>query len=174
MRLWYGVIPIGWSYWCISTVNSQSVEILEECHDLESYYREMSRVLRKGGASIINFPHRLIPFDSHSRLWFVHIFPKQLRDIMYQMAGRDHKHDQRQLNYKTVRFHRRIAKKYFESIFDKTTDRLSAFNEKDLYRYEGNTFLRGVADKIIKNKKISPFIMPFFRMISNVDLCLVK
>lgn len=46
-----------------------SQEVLEHVHPdvLESYYAEEGRVLKPGGLALHSVPHRLVPYDSHTR-----------------------------------------------------------------------------------------------------------
>mgnify|MGYP001765045447 CR=1 FL=1 len=43
-----------------------------------NYYSEAARVLRPDGVAYYTVPHRLGPYDSHTRTWFVHYLPRML------------------------------------------------------------------------------------------------
>ncbi len=77
-----------------------SQQVLEHCFFIEDYYQEAARVLKSKGHMDISFPHRFVPFDSHSRAWFVHWFyPKLYRPDYF--------------NWQTRGYHKRLAEKYF-------------------------------------------------------------
>ena len=90
------------------------------------------------------------------------------------MAKRDADYYENYLNFKTVRYHKKIASKYFSRILNETEERLLSFDDQDLLRYEGNVSLRAIVDKMIKSKISGPMLLPFLCKISNVDLCLFK
>lgn len=62
-----------------------SQQVLEHVMDsaLEPYYREEARVLKSGGLAIHYVPHRLVPYDSHTKTWLIHYLPGPL----YRRAG---------------------------------------------------------------------------------------
>ena len=51
-----------------------SDQVMEHCYHIDDFYREAARVLKPDGVMQVNFPHRFVPFDSHSRTWFRHWF----------------------------------------------------------------------------------------------------
>jgi SAM-dependent methyltransferase len=62
-----------------------SHQVLEHVPDLqyEAYYSEEGRVLVNGGIVLAQVPHRLVPYDSHSRTWLLHMLPvKVARRVM--------------------------------------------------------------------------------------------
>ena len=52
-----------------------------------SYYEEEARVLKEGGLAIHQVPHRLVPYESHLRLWGWHMLPPMLRDPVLKKRG---------------------------------------------------------------------------------------
>jgi SAM-dependent methyltransferase len=151
-----------------------SEQVLEHVFDVDNYYREAARVLKKGGLAYFSFPHRMIPFDSHSRTWFIHFFPPWMRRYLFSMVKRDPDHYERELNFKTKGYHKKIASKYFSRVSNETKERLLSFDEQDLLRYEGNVSLRGAIDRVIKSRISGPLLLPLLCQASNVDLCLFK
>ena len=63
-------------------ISSQVVEHLTD-NEVVLYYSEEGRVLKKGGLAYHEVPHLFIPFESHSRLWFIHLFPYFLKPLFY-------------------------------------------------------------------------------------------
>lgn len=151
-----------------------SEQVLEHVFDIDGYYYETARVLKKGGVAYLSFPQRLIPFDSHSRTWFVHYFPKRIRRFIFKSINKDPDYYDRILNLKTARYHKKIASRYFSHITDETPERLLLFDDGSLANYEGNVFLRKMLDKMIKMRFIGPILLPILSKISNLDLGLIK
>lgn len=66
-----------------------SQQVLEHVRPqvLNSYFLEEVRVLRAGGRVFHEVPHRLGPYDSHSRIWLAHYFPWLVRRLLYRFVG---------------------------------------------------------------------------------------
>lgn len=68
-----------------------SQQVLEhvapEC--FAAYYAEEARVLTRPAVAYHQVPHRLTPYDSHTRTWFLHWLPKPMSLIGYRLLGRN-------------------------------------------------------------------------------------
>ena len=53
-------------------INSQ--QVIEHVRDLDTYFKEARRTLRRGGVLFAEFPTRAMPYDSHKQTWFKHWF----------------------------------------------------------------------------------------------------
>ena len=53
-----------------------SAQVAEHLRDDEvmEYYSEEGRVLKKEGLAYHELPHKYIPYESHTRLWLIHLF----------------------------------------------------------------------------------------------------
>ena len=62
-----------------------SLQVLEHLSDsfIDQYYSEEERVIKKDGYVYHEVPHILVPFESHSRLWFAHWLPSFMQPIVY-------------------------------------------------------------------------------------------
>ena len=58
------------------------VEHLRE-DEVYFYYEEEGRVLKKNGLAYHEVPHKFMPYESHSRLWLIHLFPYVFKPILY-------------------------------------------------------------------------------------------
>jgi SAM-dependent methyltransferase len=75
-------------------ISQQVLEHVPEAQ-LDSYYSEEGRVLKPGGLALHQVPHRLIPYDSHTRTWMLHLLPKGLSSRAMRAIGNqwpDHLH----------------------------------------------------------------------------------
>ena len=150
-----------------------SQQVLEHVHDLDGYYSEAARVLKKGGVALLDFPHRLVPFDSHSRKWFIHYFPEFIKKHLYnRFTEKGYAYYDNLLNFKTLYYHKKIALKYFSSYRNKTKDRIRDFNYSGVY--EGNARLRKLADGLIHSKVFGSAFLFLFSQIAIADIELVK
>jgi SAM-dependent methyltransferase len=126
-----------------------SQQVLEHVHNLDDYYREAARVLRPGGKALLDFPHRLIPYDSHARLWFAHWLPKSLRRPLYQrLTTQGAGYFEDILNFQTLGVHRRVALRHFSSFANLTHQRIASYSYAA--HYEGARGLRQLADRAFR------------------------
>ena len=146
--------------------------VLEHVKNVELYYSEAARVLKPGGVCFFNFPHRLKPYDSHSRCWFIHYFPKPIRKILWDIFARQRgEYLNDYLFLRTAATHKRIAKKYFTHVEDTTVKRIKHTN---FVNYKGSSTLRLLAVKLINNKYLGSFLAKVFSLNASTDLYLIK
>jgi len=123
-----------------------SQQVLEHVTDesVTSYFVEECRVLKPGGWAIHQIPHRLTPYDSHTRAWLIHYFPRPLHRALARMSGRtvpDH------LHLRWPWFHRRALKEHIGSFQDLTLERLRTVVRPSYY--DGPIRLRSLISWII-------------------------
>lgn len=54
-----------------------------------SYFAEEARVARAGACIFHEIPHRLVPYDSHTRTWLLHYLPRAVHRGIYRLIGYD-------------------------------------------------------------------------------------
>jgi len=150
-----------------------SQQVLEHVHNLDDYYSEASRVLKKGGIALLDFPHKFIPYDSHAQKYFIHFFPRFLRKPLYNyFTEKGFEHYDSILNFQTLGHHKRIALKYFTSHENKTADRIKKFEYSGTY--EGNLRLRKLVDTLIQSKVFGQAFLLIFTQLAIADIKLIK
>ena len=154
-----------------------SQQVIEHVFDVENYFSECCRVLVDRGSMLLDFPQRLIPYDSHTRMWFVHYLPKKIRDYIYDKY-RSNEVRKGSIYYnnflflKTTRYYKNILRKIFSKTHDCTIERISSFNYSGVY--EGNRFMRYLAHWTMKIPLISVFTKKLFSLISISTLIVTK
>ena len=145
-----------------------SDSVLEHVDDIEKYYREGARVLKNGGIAKLNFPTRQRLWETHTRTWIIHYFPRFIRvklwDIFTHQGG---VYLEGYLNLRTVRYHETIAKKYFNVVINKTKQ---VIYEKTYIKYGGKVWARSLADKLMHLKIFGPLFVHFFSFFSSCEL----
>jgi SAM-dependent methyltransferase len=134
-----------------------SEQVVEHVDDLDSYLCEAARVLKNDGAAYFSFPHKINPYDSHSRRWFAHYFPKSIRDFLWKISGKtdsEIKNLDELLNLKTLWSYKRIMGRYFQGWENATVSRLRDKRFDDSGFYDGSSAKRKVM--------LALFQMPFF------------
>jgi SAM-dependent methyltransferase len=119
-----------------------SQQVLEHVHPsvVNQYYSEEGRVLRTGGAAFHQVPHRLVPYESHTRTWFIHYFPKAARKKLYKMCGCDPDYVEGMLHLRMPSFHLRQLERHVGDSRNVTAGRLA---DRDvLENHEGPKALR--------------------------------
>tara|TARA_B100002052_G_scaffold284170_1_gene295790 strand:+ start:108 stop:938 length:831 start_codon:yes stop_codon:yes gene_type:complete len=149
-----------------------SNEVVEHVFDHDNYYSEASRVLKSGGLFIVHAPQRLQPYDTHSRCWFIHYFPRKIRiflwDIFSNQGGR---YLESYLNLKTINYQRKISLKYFSKMILLTEDKIRA---KNFIVYKGNSILRNLASLLMDLPIIGKLFSSFFAILSSAEFHLIK
>ena len=146
--------------------------VLEHVKDIDFYYSEAARVLKTGGVCFFNFPHRLKPYDSHSRCWFIHYFPKPLRKILWDMFARQsgaYLNDY--LFLRSVSEHKRIARKYFGHVENISVTRMK---KKNFVNYNGNSKVRHFAANLMDLRYVGDIFAKVFTLHASTDLYLKK
>ncbi len=72
---------------------------------IEDYYSEEARVLSPGGICYHIAPHRIRPYDSHSKTWLIHYLPRRLWLWFLARLGRDASSHEISLFLRTRYFH---------------------------------------------------------------------
>lgn len=122
-----------------------SQQVVEHVTDdvLDLYYAEEGRVLRPGGWAVHYVPHRLVPFDSHTKTWFLHYLPKPLYRAAGRAVGRpapDH------LHLRWPGRHRRLAGRHIGPVRDLTAERFAERMRGE--EYDGPVGVRNFAGSL--------------------------
>jgi len=150
-----------------------SQQVLEHVHNVEQYFSESKRVLSSGGKMLLEFPHRLVPFDTHTQMWFVHYFPSIVRDIIYDKYRENgSERYNKLLNLRPIWYYKRLLNTMFSSTKDMTGDRIGGFVYRDYY--EGNIRIRNMADKLINSLFFGKTIKKILSIFANSTLIIYK
>jgi SAM-dependent methyltransferase len=150
-----------------------SQQVLEHVHNVEQYFSECYRVLDYKGEMLLDFPHRLMPFDTHTRMWFVHYFSKPVRGFFYnryRKGSADYYNNL--LNLKVLWFYTNLLKKLNFTFVNITSDRVSSFSYRD--NYEGNIVLRSAINNLFKIPLIGKYIKYFLSKFFSATLIVKK
>ena len=113
-----------------------SEEVVEHVPDstIVRYYSEAARVLRSDGITYYTVPHRLVPYDSHSRTWLIHYLPRPVASKIYGVMGGNVRHFFEQcLFLRWPAFHRRMLDNLYIDSIDFTNQRLLMLTRFDYY-----------------------------------------
>jgi hypothetical protein len=126
-----------------------SQQVLEHVPDgvLDAYYREEGRVMRAGAAAYHEVPHRMMPYDSHMRSFFVHLAPRRLAARIYRALGRNVGFYENHLFLRWPWVHSQLAQRHIGPMDDLTLERLRRIPVSD--EYEGNLLLRRIGGTAI-------------------------
>ncbi len=150
-----------------------SQQVLEHVHNVENYFSESKRVLSSKGHILIDFPHRLVPFDTHTRMWFVHYFPLKIRNIVYDKYRENKsKYYSKLLNLQPIWYYKNLLNIMFSSTTNVSEDRICSFAYKD--HYEGNLRIRLVLDKLVNFPFIGILFKKIFVLFVNATLIVKK
>ena len=142
-------------------ISAQVVEHLRE-DEIYLYYEEEGRVLKKNGYAYHEVPHKYIPYESHSRLWIIHLFPYFMKPILYGlfMSIRERKNlflkgsyyanyfSKKFLILRSPHFHKKMIKKNIGDFEDLTIRRLSKQSNFSSYDNDSPLYLRKLIQKV--------------------------
>ncbi len=110
----------------VDVVFSQTVLEHVSPEQYEAYFSEELRVPKPGGIMLHDIPHRLGPYDSHTRTWLLHwLLPPVLWRQTLKMVGREPG------VYIYLRWpwvHKRTARRYFGNVTDQSFHRISGMS----------------------------------------------
>ena len=123
-----------------------SQQVIEHLRDnvLDAYYREEGRVLKPRGLALHYVPHRLVPYDSHTKTWLIHYLPQPLYRSAARLLGSpvpDHLH----LRWPWV--HKRMLRRYIGNVVDCSVERFSTPPDAD--HYDGSLRLRRLLSAVM-------------------------
>ena len=129
--------------------------------------KEISRLLKIEGITYNQIPHKLVPYESHTKTWLIHWLPKNMTVFLFKLFGKNSSFINEHLWFKfpweyMISFDRIIGPTHNLSY-----DRISEFSDTNvvkpsgeiLYEFQGlNRFLRILIAKLSKNKIIGKFV----------------
>lgn len=139
--------------------SNQVIEHLED-HVLEAFYSEEGRVLVPGGMAYHQVPHRLVPYDSHTRTWFIHYLPRSIWLRILRAMGRDSETAVKHLFLRWPSTHRRFARLHLGCVEDRTMDRFIGVT--DLSYFEGPRALRRSLGVLVAMPGLGPIVQKLF------------
>lgn len=134
---------------------------------LERFYSEERRVLRPGGIVFHRVPHRLAPYDSHTRTWFLHYLPRALWLRLLRLIGRSSVTAETALFLRWPWVHRRLVRRHLGGYEDRTLQRFARLS--DLTHYEGPKGLRRAAAALLRVPLIGAMAGVIVRNVSMID-----
>mgnify|MGYP001188178280 FL=1 len=153
-----------------------SCQVVEHVTDdmIDNYYSEEGRVLKRGGYAYHEVPHLLVPYDSHSRLWFVHWAPSFMKPFFYGLLksiqnrkflihkGKElaRKFNGEFLCLRSPYFHKNKLKKYIgKDIFEEDlTNRIISKKEIESYDSDAPSSLRRIISILLTIPLLNRFL----------------
>lgn len=119
-----------------------SEEVVEHVRPnvLGDYYSEEKRVLRPGGIVFHRVPHRLTPYEGHTRTWFLHYLPRGLWLRALRGVGKDTTTAEAAIFLRWPWVHRRLVRVNLGNCQDRTLQRF--VGHTNLADFEGPQGLR--------------------------------
>ena len=146
--------------------------VIEHVFNVENYFSETSRVLKDDKKAYFIFPHRLRPYDSHTRTIFIHYFPKKLRKYLYDYFTKEGgNYYNNFLNLQYPGFYYKLSKRFFSSIENNTQERLLS---SSIEIYDGNKNFRKFYQSLIKIPILGKIILNLSYKFTQLSIILTK
>ena len=109
-----------------------SQQVLEHVkyHEKENTIEEQSRVMKNGAYAYFQIPHVLVPFEAHTKTWFIHWLPRKFALIALKILNKNYLFYQNHLFLSLPFKYKRIIKKKIGYIEDLSHERVSVFNNE--------------------------------------------
>jgi len=141
-----------------------SEQVLEHVDDssIVNYYSEEGRTLKNNGIVYHEVPHRLVPYDSHTRTWFIHYLPYRVYIWLHKKIGTSNVDwIPYNLFLRWPKFHKKKLRQYIGEYTDVTAERLLRLQK--IKYYDGPKNLRLIISKLVK-----------IPLIGNIFILLIK
>ena len=156
-----------------------SAQVAEHLRDDEviEYYSEEGRVLKKEGLAYHELPHKYIPYESHTRLWLIHLFPYFCKPLLYGIFISIQKrknlflkgsyyayfYSKKFLILRTPNFHKKMLLKYIGHYEDITVKRLKKKMDFSSYDHDSPTRLRKIIQKLFNIPILGRIFISIFK-----------
>lgn len=132
----------------------------------DAYYQEAGRVLGPGEIAIHQVPHRLTPYDAHTRCWGVHMLPRSISLFVYSALGRNREFVENRLFLRMPWVHTRMVRRHIGPLVNVTAARV-AHPIAQAY-YDGprglRSFISAAGRLPVIGRVICGFIAPFLML----------
>ena len=127
-----------------------SAQVAEHLRDDEvvDYYSEEGRVLKNKGLAYHELPHKYIPYESHTRLWLVHLFPYFCKPFLLLISPN---------------FHKKMLLKYIGDYQDLTVKRLQENIDFSSYDHDSPIRLRKLMQKLFNIPILGKIFISIFK-----------
>ncbi len=156
-----------------------SAQVAEHLRDDEiiSYYFEEGRILKEKGLAYHELPHKYIPYESHTRLWLIHLFPYLFKPFLYGLFISIQKRKNLFLkgsyyaNYysktflilRSPNFHKKMLLKYIGNYEDLTVKRLQENIDFSSYDHDSPIRIRKIIQKLFDIPILGKIFIAIFK-----------
>ncbi len=153
-----------------------SQQVLEHVNysEKELTIMEHARVLKNGAHAYYQIPHVLVPFEAHTKTWFVHWLPRKLALATLKVFNKNHIFYQNHLFLSLPFKYKKIIKKQIGNIEDLSQERVSVFNNEFNELRGVSLILRLTVAKICSIPYIGKTIMKFLSNFIMIEILATK
>ena len=158
---------------CFDFIFSQQVLEHVPFNLQENFIKEEKRVLKSGGVAYHQIPHKLTPYESHIKIWFLHWLPKQLFVLSCRILGKNYKfaHDHLWLKYPWVYLN--FLRLHIGETKNLSVDRIKLFQNENMEFFGLGLYLRKLSSIVCKIPLIGNLlskVLSYFIMLETVSV----
>ena len=166
----YQKLPLNFNNDEFDFIFSQQVFEHVKYQDFFPIVNEISRLLKTGAITYHQIPHKLGPFDYHTKTWFLHWFPKRVTVFLLKLLNKNSLFFKEHLWFKFPWEYMREFEQVIGSTQNFSSDRISEFSDTFAEKETGETynefkginrFLRILFANLSKIKIIRPIVKIF-------------
>ena len=177
----YEKLPLDFNNAEFDFIFSQQVFEHVRYEDFHPIINEISRILKTEGITYNQIPHKLGPFDYHTKTWFLHWFPRSLTIFFLKILNKNSLFYQKHLWFRFPWEYIRSFNKVVGITKNLSNERITEFSDTIFEKSSGekknefkgvNRFLRILIAKVSKIKIIGPvvkFLFSYFLMLEIVS-----
>ena len=163
----YNKVPLDFKEKDFDFIFTQQVFEHVKYDDYLPALNEISRLLKAGAITYHQIPHRLTPFDYHTKTWFIHWLPKNVTVFLIKLMNKNSSFVKEHLWFKFPWEYLNSFDKVIGITKNLSHDRISEFTDtlaikksgETLNEFKGlNRFLRILIARLSKIKIIGPLV----------------
>ena len=153
-----------------------SQQVLEHVRyeNQEITIKEQSRVMKSGGYAYYQIPHLFVPYEAHTKTWFIHWLPRKIALLFYKVINKNFLFFKDHLFLSSPFKYKNIIKKEIGKIEDLSLERVSMFNN-EFNEFKGlSLFIRFLVAKLCGLPIIGKIIVKIVSNFIMIEILAIK
>lgn len=135
---------------------------------------EISRVMKLNSYAYFQIPHSLVPYEAHTKTWFIHWLPRRFSIYVYKLINKNHKFYKDHLFLMSPKKYKKIISEQIGEINDLSPDRISIF-DNEFKEFKGvNFYIRILLSKIVQIPIFGKIIVNYLSNFIMLELIVKK
>ena len=135
---------------------------------------EISRVMKLNSYAYFQIPHSFVPYEAHTKTWFIHWLPRKISIFVYKIIKKNHKFYKDHLFLMSPKKYKKILSEQIGEIKDLSPDRISIF-DNEFREFKGiNFYIRILLSKLVQIPIFGKIIVNYLSNFIMLELIVKK